>query len=157
MTTTASAASAAVRPDPDRENWERQQELIKRIKDQYAAVTDATKNIVNRAIALGESLIEAKTACGHGNFLQWLQTNCGISDKTAQRYMKALRLVGVKVGGGGGGGGSATYDELEERLVKKLKDLPPEELDDHVEGTYKTLKTAADEILADKAREKKAA
>jgi hypothetical protein len=69
---------------------------------------------------------------------------------------EALRLVGVKVGGGGGSGGSASYDKIEERLVKKLKDLPPEELDDHVEGTYKTLKTAANEILAAKAREQKA-
>jgi hypothetical protein len=56
MTTPASA----VRPDQTSEReYEREQGLIKRIKEQYAAVTDATKNIVARAIALGESLVEA--------------------------------------------------------------------------------------------------
>jgi cell division protein FtsB len=181
MTTPASA----VRPDQTSEReYEREQGLIKRIKEQYAAVTDATKNIVARAIALGESLVEAKTTCGHGNFLQWLKTNCGISDKTAERYMtlaqnkaklkpklteekfdtmtnltvnEALRLVGVKVGSGGGGGGAATYDKLEKWLVKKLKELPLDQLDDHIEKTYKTLKAAADAILAEKARKPLAA
>jgi cell division protein FtsB len=70
---------------------------------------------------------------------------------------EALRLVGVKVGSGGGGGGAATYDKLEKRLVKKLKELPLDQLDDHIEKTYKTLKAAADAILAEKARKPLAA
>jgi hypothetical protein len=47
------------------------------------------REAIAAAIKAGQYLAEVKEQVGHGNWLPWLEQNCkGISDTTAQRYMK---------------------------------------------------------------------
>jgi Protein of unknown function (DUF3102) len=56
-------------------------DLASRIEAAHAAVIDATNNAVQRAIAAGTLLHEAKNKMEHGQWLPWLKTNCpDISD-----------------------------------------------------------------------------
>jgi hypothetical protein len=49
----------------------------------------AGRSAIENAIRAGETLVSAKKALGHGNWLAWLEANCGnISDTTAQKYMR---------------------------------------------------------------------
>jgi hypothetical protein len=63
-------------------------DLAARIKSEHAAILESTRNIVGRAIRIGDDLLKAKDQVGHGKFLKWVKDNCDISDKTAERYMK---------------------------------------------------------------------
>ena len=36
-------------------------------------------------------MLEAKAAVRHGKWLPWLKEHCGLSERTAQRYMKLAR------------------------------------------------------------------
>jgi hypothetical protein len=47
-------------------------------------------------IAIGFDLIQAKTALGHGKFGAWLDAEFGWSERTAQNYMRAAEVFGVK-------------------------------------------------------------
>lgn len=49
-------------------------------------------DMVNRAIAIGQDLIDAKELLGHGNFMPWLK-NFGISTSTASNYMRVAREI----------------------------------------------------------------
>lgn len=44
---------------------------------------------VNHARAAGDLLMKMKDALKHGEFLPWLATNCEVSERQAQRYMRA--------------------------------------------------------------------
>ena len=58
------------------------------------AMTDCENHsrlLVNHAIRLGELLLQAKKAVGHGEFSRWLEENCHIKTRQAQRYMKVAR------------------------------------------------------------------
>jgi hypothetical protein len=61
--------------------------LADQIKAAYAAIGEACKDVVNRAIVMGDLLNQAKQRVGHGNWAGWLQDNCSLSERTAQRYM----------------------------------------------------------------------
>jgi hypothetical protein len=63
-------------------------DLAASIKSEHAQLMENARNIVGRAIRIGEDLLKAKAQVGHGNFLKWVKDNCGLSDKTAERYMK---------------------------------------------------------------------
>ena len=49
-------------------------------------------DMINRAIALGQDLIDAKEQLGHGKFGPWLK-ELGISTSTAGNYMKVAREI----------------------------------------------------------------
>jgi hypothetical protein len=49
-------------------------------------------DMVNRAIAIGQDLIDAKELLGHGNFMPWLK-KFGISTSTASNYMRVAREI----------------------------------------------------------------
>ena len=49
-------------------------------------------DMINRAIALGQDLIDAKDQLGHGKFGPWLK-ELGISTSTAGNYMKVAREI----------------------------------------------------------------
>jgi hypothetical protein len=69
--------------------------LGRRIKDREEAIQLLKKqaikdcnNAVCEALLQGQDLLEAKKLCGHGNFVEWLDTHCPeLSARTAQRYM----------------------------------------------------------------------
>jgi hypothetical protein len=64
-------------------------DLAQRITTEHQGIMGAKRNIVERAMKAGDLLIQAKAKAGHGNWLNWLKTNCaGISERTANVYMK---------------------------------------------------------------------
>jgi hypothetical protein len=65
-------------------------DLRERLKAEHAAVIGALRNSLNRAMAAGDILLEAKLQLKHGQWLPWLET-CDISERTAQRYMRLAR------------------------------------------------------------------
>jgi Protein of unknown function (DUF3102) len=68
-------------------------DLAMRIRAAHTEVVASTKNVIQRALACGELLNEAKAKkTKHGEWLPWLRANCpDISERTAQVYMKLAR------------------------------------------------------------------
>ena len=163
-------------------------DLANRIKSAHAAVIDATNNAVQRAIAAGVLLHEAKSKMEHGQWLPWLKTNCpDISDRTARRYVRLassraelektlreksatmadLTIVGAEEllgpetrpdGTGESKNPSDAYDKAEEKLIKRLQDLPPEDAEAAANATIRQLKdTVATMMKVAAAAAKKAA
>ena len=63
-------------------------ELANRIKTCVADIKKAEQNVLARAFEAGTLLIQAKAKYGHGVWGAWLNANCELSERTAQRYMK---------------------------------------------------------------------
>jgi hypothetical protein len=63
-------------------------QLAERIKTEHSAIKSATKQLLVRALAVGDALLKAKAKVDHGQWLPWLTKNCQLSDRTAQVYMK---------------------------------------------------------------------
>ena len=51
----------------------------------------AAITMAERALAAGTALIEAKRLIPHGEWQPWLHENCGLSQRTARRYMTIAR------------------------------------------------------------------
>ena len=66
--------------------------LAAQIKIEHAGVKAAAQVAAEHAIKAGHALIEAKELVSHGQWLPWLRANVGFSDRTAQLYMKIVRL-----------------------------------------------------------------
>jgi len=66
--------------------------LAAEIKIAHAGVKAAAEVAAERAIEAGRGLIEAKGLLKHGEWLPWLKEHVGFSDRTAQLYMKIVRL-----------------------------------------------------------------
>ena len=63
--------------------------LAAEILKAHADVQDAAKTALERAIAAGHALIEAKALVKHGEWLPWLRENCtALSERSAQDYMR---------------------------------------------------------------------
>jgi hypothetical protein len=65
-------------------------DLAARIRAEHEAAGGALKRSLQHAIAAGELLLEAKAQLRHGQWLPWLES-CGISERTAQRYIRLVR------------------------------------------------------------------
>ncbi len=66
--------------------------LAAEIRKAHAGVEDAARTAAEHAIEAGTALIEAKALVKHGEWLPWLKEHCEISERTAQLYMKIVRL-----------------------------------------------------------------
>lgn len=66
--------------------------LAEEIRQAHAGVKEAAQTAAERAIEAGHALIEAKGLVKHGEWLPWLKQHCRISERTAQLYMKIVRL-----------------------------------------------------------------
>src|SRR5215831_1048294 len=66
-------------------------DLAARIRAEHEKVVLALKRGVERAIAAGDLLIEAKALLKHGQWLPWLRDDVGIPARTATRYMELAR------------------------------------------------------------------
>jgi hypothetical protein len=148
-------------------------DLAQRIKTAHAAVLEASKNIVLKAIAIGTDLIAAKKSpdMKHGMWLKWLSENCDVSERHANRYMElaagkhkltglkpdtmsdltligALRIVqGTPDKQDDGTGKLGKYLKAPNALIeKKLKKLPPEDVEEAVQLTIAELQAAVDAI-----------
>ncbi len=62
--------------------------LAAEISEAQRAVHNASATIAHRAMRAGRALLEAKDLVAHGKWSAWLQSNCGLSGRTAQRYMQ---------------------------------------------------------------------
>src|SRR5690349_16273671 len=60
--------------------------LARKIKAAHEALTG--KNAVPRAVEAGAWLNQAKAKLEHGQWQEWLEKNCDLKERTAQRYMK---------------------------------------------------------------------
>jgi hypothetical protein len=67
-------------------------DLAARIKAEHKASSESLRDSVAHATACGKLLIEAKAQLGHGQWLPWLRTHCGMSARTAQIYMQLAKL-----------------------------------------------------------------
>ena len=148
-------------------------DLATKIKDNLEKINSATNRSLDYAVEVGEWMTEAKAQVEHGKWGDWLERNCKLKERTAQRYMKlatkkellkrkmksdsmtdltitaALELLadgGSSGGGKGHSNASDAYDNLAARLIKKLKSLPPDEADAAATATIKELKDAVAEI-----------
>jgi hypothetical protein len=63
-------------------------DIAARIRHEHAAVRYALKHAVERAMTTGDLLLEAKEQVQHGQWTQWIQEHCEISDRTARLYMQ---------------------------------------------------------------------
>ena len=137
-------------------------ELANRIKSYHKAVEDAAKNIVEKAILAGQALNEAKGKVLHGEWLPWLQKECGLPERTAQRYMRLatgkkkidqwlltksatmadLTLAQVEriVGD--------DYEKAVASLIKRLKGLPPNEMEHAAQVAIAALQAATNKKSA---------
>ncbi len=65
--------------------------LAQRINAEHEACRDAANAAVEHAVRAGELLIEAKASIPHGEWLTWIEGRCGVSERTAQAYMRLAR------------------------------------------------------------------
>jgi hypothetical protein len=66
-------------------------ELAARVRVAHDAVRRSLGDALRHATEAGRLLLEAKSAVGHGGWLPWLKENCGLSERTAQVYMRLAR------------------------------------------------------------------
>jgi hypothetical protein len=59
-----------------------------KIKDDYIAHLNLARKSLERAIAIGLALCEVKRACGHGNWLTWLEENAPFGRERAADFMR---------------------------------------------------------------------
>src|SRR3989442_10571671 len=65
--------------------------LAARANAEHEAAFGRLKDALEHARRAGEALIQAKTLCKHGEFLQWIEANCHFSRRSAQLYMRVAR------------------------------------------------------------------
>lgn len=61
--------------------------LAEEINDLHRQAEETAGKAIDLARQAGERLLEAKAACPHGTWRDWLNTNFAGSERTAQRYM----------------------------------------------------------------------
>ena len=146
-------------------------ELAAKIKSLHAAVIDAGKNVVRKAIDAGVALIEAKQKVGHGNWLRWLK-ECGLSDRTAEVYMTCARnrqrleaiiataanmtlsaaLREIKpTSDRAEDGAMGKYEKARIALIKKLSALAPDDIEEAAERTVRELQAVVAAVRPAKA------
>ena len=71
-------------------------QLAAEINACHAQALAAARTALEHARRAGLLLTEAKQACGHGQWLPWLQANVSFSERTAQGYMKVAEWAADK-------------------------------------------------------------
>jgi hypothetical protein len=64
------------------------------LRERRGQILKAAKKTTEAMIAIGRDLIAAKKLLPFGQFVQWVQTECGFSIRTAQNYIAIARLSG---------------------------------------------------------------
>jgi chromosome segregation ATPase len=65
--------------------------LAAEINTLHDSAQTAAMTAVQYAAKCGQKLIEAKEACQHGGWLNWLDANCRVKDSQAGKYMRIAR------------------------------------------------------------------
>jgi hypothetical protein len=66
-------------------------DLAAQIKAELQAAKEAAQSTIEHALKCGELLLEAKAKLNHGLWLPWLTKSCGMSKRSAQRYMQLAK------------------------------------------------------------------
>ncbi len=66
-------------------------DLAARINAEHEAARGAFKKGFEHALNAGELLLQAKAQVEHGQWLPWLESNCNVSQRSAQLYMRVAR------------------------------------------------------------------
>jgi DUF3102 family protein len=82
-------SQTAQTPDLDRSNS--LADLAARIRAEHEATIAALKSSVIHAMAAGDLLTEAKAQVPHGQWLPWFSTNCTMSERSGQLYMRLAK------------------------------------------------------------------
>ena len=73
------------------------QDRTQEIKKELAELSQTLKTSVKKAIRIGQLVAEQREFVGHGNFLNWLNANFEMGERTAYKYMN---LYQPRYGGG---------------------------------------------------------
>jgi hypothetical protein len=65
--------------------------LATAVRTAHAAVAISARHVFEHAMAAGDALLAAKAALPHGQWRQWLDRHCRLSERHAQRYMLLAR------------------------------------------------------------------
>jgi Protein of unknown function (DUF3102) len=65
--------------------------LADRIRTEHEHFELSLRAGLRHAKNVGDLLIQAKEQVGHGHWLRWLRDDCGINNRTAQKYMRVAR------------------------------------------------------------------
>lgn len=63
-------------------------DLAARIRMEHEAAAASRRQGIGHALTAGELLLEAKAKVHHGEWLPWLRHYCGVSERSARRYMQ---------------------------------------------------------------------
>jgi hypothetical protein len=61
------------------------------IRAALIASAHALSGVLAHALDIGDALLAAKSLCGHGHWLPWLENEFGFSSRTAETYMRLAR------------------------------------------------------------------
>ena len=61
--------------------------VVDEINRHHRAAQSHAAKAVDHAKQAGERLLKVKAEIGHGGWLRWLEENCEVSARQAQRYM----------------------------------------------------------------------
>ena len=62
--------------------------LAATVRASLTAIGSATADLLAHAFEIGDALNAAKKLAGHGHWRRWLEAECGLSERTAQAYMR---------------------------------------------------------------------
>ena len=65
--------------------------LAEQIDAEHEAVLVSLSRGLDHARQCGECLAQAKELCGHGKWLSWLEKNCKVEKRQAQRYLRVYQ------------------------------------------------------------------
>jgi hypothetical protein len=151
-------------------------DITKKVRDGYAEIKRCQQGAVAKAMELGEIFLDMRDhKLKHGQFLNWIEKDCGLSVKTVERYIvvaqnkslihdldtgklavasinSALRQIEALTGKKKGKieedevKAGNRYDKAEETLLDRLSKLRPEVADISVTQTINALQAALAEI-----------
>jgi hypothetical protein len=93
------------------------------LRGRAASIRQEVKSTVEAVYQIGVDLYGAKLRLGHGQFIEWVEAECGFSLRTAQNYVRASAFAADKF---------ATVANLPPATVYRLsaKSAPPEVVKD---------------------------
>jgi hypothetical protein len=66
-------------------------ELARKVREQHVLVGTSASKTLTHAFAAGEALLAAKDLIDHGGWARWRWDNCGLSERSARRYMQLAK------------------------------------------------------------------
>jgi hypothetical protein len=99
------------------------------LRNRAASIRQKARTTTRGIIEIGRDLLAVKKELGHGEFLIWAETECGLSIRTAENYMRAAKFMeGRKF---------ETVSNLTPALIYKLaaKNTPPGIIDEVISVT----------------------